>query len=74
MKEFWTKLDNSNGELFKKYIELMESLKLSKNNDLACAFRDGEFMLIYYVRTVSERKIVALCKAQRIKDILQKRK
>lgn len=72
MKEFWNKLDSSNRELFKKYVELMESLKLSENNDLGCAYRDGEFMLIYYCRIVSERKIVALCKAQWLKDILQK--
>jgi len=72
MKEFWDKLESLNGKLFKKYIELMESLKLSKNNDLACTYRNGEFMLIYYVKTVSERKIVASCKVQWLKNILHK--
>lgn len=72
MKEYWNELKDSNEKMFKSFIELMESLKLSKNNDLACAFREDELMLIYYVRTISERKIVAQCKPEWLKNILQK--
>lgn len=72
MKEFWEKLKNSNEKLFKEFIELMHSLEFTKNNDLSCDFRDGEFILIYWGMIITERKIVALNKNEQVKSFLKK--